>query len=284
MGHHYVPQAYLTGFSVPHEPGMIWMYDKNTRAFTKIPIKVAVQEDDYYDIETERELSKTVEGPAHSALARLRRREPLDGDGRSCVALYIAVMIMRVPRRRRLSRELLPAAVDDTIGKVEARIDEWAEDPRTDQNLVAARRAQLASIRENVLRDPPTGVIERIRSPWPSDKILARVHSMTWRILVSERSGHFLTSDNPAYFVAEQGIGREESEITFPLASDLALVADWRGKPESLIVVRARPAQVREVNRRVAYGAERFVFYHERKDWVATLVDKPHPRLTQIPW
>ena len=43
-----------------------------------------------------------------------------------------------------------------------------------------------------------------------------------------------------------------------------------------------RPSLVKEANRRVVSGAERFLFYHERRDWIATLADKPHPFLSRI--
>lgn len=284
MGHHYVPQEYLRGFEVPDEPGLIWMYDKVSRLFSKLPIETVVQEVGYYDGDTERELSETVEGPANSVLAKLRRREPLSSDDRSHLALYLAVMIMRVPRARRRAKDLLPDAVDSVIRKVQVRIEEWAQNPRTDQTLVARRRAELEPMREKVLAEPPAEIVARIRAPWPSDQMLAFVRAMTWRVVVSDRSGHFLTTDNPAFFFEAQGIAREESEITFPLASDLALLASWQGEPESLIIVQAKSSHVKEVNRRVASGAERFVFYHEREDWIATLANKARPRLSRIKW
>ena len=57
MGHHYVPQEYLRGFAAPEQAGTIWMYDKQTDAFKRLPIKAVAQEADFYDQDTEAELN-----------------------------------------------------------------------------------------------------------------------------------------------------------------------------------------------------------------------------------
>jgi Protein of unknown function (DUF4238) len=284
MGKHSVPQQYLKGFGVPDEPGMIWMYNKAVRQFSKIPIKVAVQEADYFDPETEKELSESVEGPAHVVLARLRRREPISTDDRLHFAVYVATMIMRVPGRRRKSFEMMPPVLERTVEEIRTLINEWAQDPNVDQKLVARRLEEVERAHEKLSHEPPTEVINQIRSPWPNRKFVELIYGMTWRLVISDETNRFLTSDNPAYFFEAYGLGKPETEVTFPLSSDLALLASWQGPREGLIMVQAKPVLVKEVNRRVASGAERFVFYHERRDWVATLADKPRHFLSRIPW
>ncbi len=284
MGHHYVPQQYLKGFEASDEPGAIWTYDKKTHRFARIPIRVVAQEAGYYDPEIEEELSKLVEGPGHSSLAKLRRHESLSGDDRLRLAMYVATMMMRVPRRHRKASELMPSVLNGVIDEVRSRIEEWAKRPDVDQELVARRLAEVEHAHRKVSQDPPTEVVEQIRSPWPSEKVVGLVHGMTWRIAMSNGENRFLTSDNPAYFFEGYGLGAPEAEITFPLASDIALLASWQGVPRSVISVQAWPELVKEVNRRVASGAERFVFYDERRDWVATVSEKPNPFLRRISW
>lgn len=286
MGQHTVPQKYLKGFCIPNEPGMIWMYDKMARRFaeTPIPVKVVVQEANYFDPETEKELSESVEGPAHAVLARLRRCEPISTDDRLSFSMYVATMIMRVSGRRRKSLEMMPSVLKSTIKEIRTLIDEWAQGPNIDQKLVARRLEEVEQAREKFLHEPPAEVIDHIRSPWPNRKLAELIYEMTWRVVMSDQTTRFLTSDNPAYFFEAYGLGKPETEVTFPLSSNLALLASWQGPREGLIIVQAKPMLVKEVNRRVASGAERFVFYHERRDWIATLADKPRPFLSRIRW
>lgn len=284
MGYHYVPQEYLKGFQTADEPGLIWMYDKELRRFVKAAITAVAQQADYYDQEAERELSRSVEGPAHITLGKVRRRERLSGDDRLRLALYVGTMIMRVPARRRRAWELVPSALEDSMNEVRALINDWAQRTDADQPLVARRLTEVDAVQEKLYLEPPSSVTDQIRSPWPSERVLGCVYNMTWRIVSTDRRNCFLTSDNPASFFEGYGLGSAEAELTFPLSSDLALLANWQGPQRSLIILQGKPLIVREVNRRVASGAERFVFYHEERDWVAALANKPRPYLSRILW
>jgi hypothetical protein len=284
MGHHYVPQEYLRGFADPHSPGAIWMYDKLSRRFLHASIKSIVQEAGYYSKEAEKQLSELVEGPAHYALKKLRRGDSIGDTERTQMALYLGTMLMRVPRRRKKAFDMLPGVLEDTINKVSAQVVQWAHSEGADFQLVSRRFAELERARESLRREPPLEVVEQIRAPWASERILALVSAMTWRIVSTGGVAFFITSDNPAYFFEAYGLGNPESELTFPLASDMALLASWQGAPRETIFLNAKPALVKEVNRRVASGAERFVFYHAREEWVAKIADKQRPYLSRIQW
>ena len=284
MGKHYVSQQYLKGFESPTNPGEIWTYDKKLRQFRLIPIKRVAQEADYYDPKTEKELNELVEGPAHSTLAKVRNRSRISSEDRFRLALYVATMMMRVPRRRRKAFEMMPSVLSDTIKEIRGQIEHWSQIPDVDQTLVARRLVEVEQAREKLSRAPPAEVLDRIRSPWPSDQIVALVHDMTWRVVAANEGIRFLTSDNPAYFFECYGLGTPKAELTFPLASDMALLGSWQGPRESLMLLPAGPALVKETNRRIASGAERFLFYHERASWVAKLADKPNPFLSRIQW
>src|SRR3989338_8951610 len=169
MGQHYVPQQYLKGFSDPDHPGTIWMYDKQSRKWARVSIKAAVQQAGYYSDETERQLNELVEGPAHDVLNRLRRGDTLGNAERSKLALYIGTMLMRVPRRRRKAYEILPQVLESTVNEV--------------IGLVSRRFEEIERAREKLGTEPPSEVVDRIRSPWPSENVLALVAAMTWRIV-----------------------------------------------------------------------------------------------------
>ena len=282
MGSHYVPQQYLRGFQCVDQPGKVWVYDKLEKCSRLLPIKVVAEESEYYDAEAERTLSQRVEGPAHAALARILRREkPLSADRKS-LAIYIAAMMVRVPRRRRKAEELYPSTlrklVEEFRGHVKARA-QYRGKEKTEQTL-----AEVDRIEQKMLRGSTPEVQALIRSPMPRDSIVQHVENMPWRIVRAPAGENFLTSDNPAHYFDGLGIGRPESESVFPLSSQAAIMACWHGAKSSWTEVHGKAALVREINRRVASGAERFVFSHANEPWIAKIADKARPRFNRMMW
>ena len=107
---------------------------------------------------------------------------------------------------------------------------------------------------------------------------------MTWRVVRATEDETFLTSDNPACVFEAYGIGKPESEISFPLDSRTALLASWQGPGRAVIEVPRWPLAIREVNRRIVAGADRFVFFHKNVPWVPRLSEKRHVFLSRIQW
>jgi hypothetical protein len=284
LGSHYIPQEYLRGFEDQKSPGMIWMYDKKLKTLKLVPIRVAVQEAGFYDGETEEQLNLSVEAPANQVLKRLRQGAQIDDSGRAKVALYIATMMKRVPHRREKNLQLAPEVIERELDRVALEISQLAETTAADPDLVAARLVQVEEIRKECREELPPGVADLIRSPWPSKLMVDAVSGMTWRIISVKGENGILTSDNPAHFFENEGFGRPESELTFPLASDLVLLGSWQGRPGQTLFLQGRPRLVKEVNRRIASGADRFVFYHAEAEWVARLADKPRHLFQRIEW
>jgi hypothetical protein len=282
MGHHYVPQQYLKGFATPKDPTIIWMYDKTSGPSKRVPIRAVAQAANYFDPQTEADLNSLVEGPAQAALLKLVRNEPISSDERVKVSLYIATMVMRVPRRRRQAHELIPAALEQTMNDIRVAINELRQ-RGADEELIAERLREHERVHEEFLRKSPAAVLDHLRSPWPSANIHAAIHGMTWRIAFNPQV-QLITSDNPAYFFERYGLGKPESELTFPLTSRAVLFGSWRGPREGLIHMEVRPIVIREANRRIAYGAERVVFYHNDEEWVSAVATKPSLELNRIEW
>ncbi len=284
MGHHYVPREYLRGFEDPNDPGKIWMYDKCSHRFVTVSIASAAQEADYYSEDTERNLSSLVEGPGHRALKRFRQGDPISRNERIDIAFYMATLLMRGPRRRRKAFEMLPGVVTDVIDRTTSMVTNWAQTSAADDSLKQRRFSELAMARKKFQAKPPGEIVSRIRSPWPAEKILRCVIGMTWRIVTAVDTGFFITSDNPVFYFDAFGLGCPESELTFPLAFNMAMLGSWQGRPEETIFALARPALVKEVNRRIAGSAERFVFYFRQEEWVAQIAEKKKPFLSRIKW
>src|ERR1700710_1065289 len=100
MGYHYVPQEYLRGFADVSAQDMIWLYDKEGSEPRLVPIEKVAQSKGYYDDDVEAELAKAIEGPANLVIRQLRHGDLISLSQRRQLALYVGVMLMRVPYRR----------------------------------------------------------------------------------------------------------------------------------------------------------------------------------------
>jgi hypothetical protein len=284
MGTHYIPQEYLRGFEDGDAPGELWQYDKQKGSVRRVPVAAVAQQAGYFDADTESLLSCNVEGRGHAALKSLRtdRKIPTP-DERKWFTLYVATMLMRTPRRRRKAWELVPRALEDTIDEFNSLIDKWAEGGG-DPELVTRRRREAELARVRFRADPPEAAMEQIRSPWPTERVVGLIYQMTWRIITSTGPQYFLTGDNPAFFFESYGIAQPESELTFPLGRDLALVGNWQGDPRTSVMLTTTQPIVREINRRIVAGSERFVFSSKPQAWVKTVAEKSRPYLSRIRW
>ena len=283
MGQHYVPQHYLRSFEVSDQPGVIWTYDKIAKTLKCLPIKSVAQESGYYEEADETALANQIEGPALHSLTTLRRRQHVDDDDRIQLSTYIASLIMRVPRRRAKAFEMFPDALQSTASRLREQFKQWAASSDADSAVVARGFAEIERAERKFAADPPSEVVKLIRSPWPSPRYVELLYSMTWRIIRSN-SERFITSDNPAYFFSAYGIGSPETEVCCPLAPDVGLHMSRQGEPGDLLFIQGRRATVKEINRRVATGAERFVFSADPALWLRSVCDKPEPYLSRIQW
>ena len=152
-----------------------------------------------------------------------------------------------------------------------------------DAARLVERLAEADAVEETLRNHPPREVVETIETPWPFQSMLASIFRMTWRFVRADGSSSFLTSDNPAYFFAAYGLGRPESELIFPLDSRLLLHCSWRRCEE--VGTHVGPEKlVKELNRRIASGAERFIFYHAEASWVLKVAMNTVQQLNRIAW
>jgi DNA repair exonuclease SbcCD ATPase subunit len=179
MGQHYVPQEYLRGFAEPDNPDAIWMYDKKWRKFTNPSIKSIAQESAFYSAEIERQLNDLVERPANLVLDKLRCREEINDQERVSLAIYIATMIKRVPKRRTKALAMFPAVYEKTMKEIRSVVEDWARVSQ-DKVLVERRMAELAKAEQTYQNEPPEEIREQIRIPWPTEQMISLVYSMSW--------------------------------------------------------------------------------------------------------
>jgi acylphosphatase len=284
MGDHYVPQAYLRGFTDDQSVEMIWVYDKVQKIFFRANVRNVAQEKNFYGPEIEIALNSDIENPANPVLEKLRRREAITDTERYSLSVYIAVMLSRAPRRRLKIKERLPAQIEETIQKYVHSINQIAAATDIQPEIVQRRLQELEELRVRYRSEPPEPVIKEINIPRPNEKIVELIYSMVWRFLIADRGPtRFLTTDNPAFFFEAYGFGREESELSFPISSQMCLLGNWQGGKGAEGLLGIPEAYVKEMNRRNTSAATRFLFYHKRADWLATLAHK-NLYLSRIQW
>lgn len=283
MGHHYVPQRYLWGFQSPEKEKWIWTYDKQTRQASLLPAKRVAQVGNYYDDEVENELNTKVELPGNDVIDKIRSGGAIDSTDRTHLAKYIAVMILRVPRKRQLAESFAPEAKASIANETRSIFQGAADHGEIDQMKLSAKLGEIEAWEDKYSAAHPPQVNAAIRSPWPTDKVLRAVHSMNWSIVSSEGPSYFITSDNPAFFVPRLGIAHQESDLTFPLCSNLALYCS-RNEHKGLNGRVISEKMVKEINRRTGSGAVRFAFYHQQADWVLSTASKDAEQFDPIQW
>lgn len=281
MGQHYVQQSYLRCFGTPEDPDKIWMYNKSSKEFKRLPIKNVAQSSGFYSEEDERALSEKIEGPAQGPFEQLRNGQRLQVQGRLAVTVYLESMIKRGPHTRKKMLEMAP----EEKNKLLAEIRENSELLAPKFNLTPAELLRKIEQWEQEFDSKPLSIKDDlIRRQWVSLDVINCIFFMTWRVIKANESDRFLTSDNPVFFGQGYGLKMPHGEFSFPLSSDVALHGSWKGSRGGLIFVQAAPTQVKEINRRTIFGAERLVFYHKNASWISVVAKKQQPILNQIEW
>jgi hypothetical protein len=103
---------------------------------------------------------------------------------------------------------------------------------------------------------------------------------MQWTFLVADDED-FLTSDNPVFFFASEGISSNKAELTLPLSSRVSLWANRNQEMMPQYFNASRPV-VKELNRRVASNDARFVYSRANNDWVLEFACKGAHQINRL--
>ena len=270
---HYIPKEYLRHFASANDPEKVHMFDKESARWTLTNVLNAGAWSGFYRGEDEEWLSNEIEFPALAALDRLRAGQPIDSDDRHRVALYLESMIKRVPSTR---RELLMGA-PKALTRLREGTEELSHKYETTPHVI---REALDRLEEEQLREPLSMTSEITRYQWTNQEVIDVLLGMDWTVLVAHGPDAFLTGDNPAFLPWRDGLQKPGSQLAFPLSSSAALVADRRKSRAALVGhIDAISAQVKEINRRMIFASNRFIYSHRELPWVKKVLKNP-PR----PW
>ncbi|MCI5222854.1 MAG: DUF4238 domain-containing protein [Candidatus Electrothrix sp. AR4] len=106
---------------------------------------------------------------------------------------------------------------------------------------------------------------------------------MNWKFLTFDKCPAFLTCDNPVFFHIGIGIGKANSEVSFPISSNITLVATWKNGTTE-VCYPATKQGVKEINRRTASNTTRYVFRREDEEWILPFVTKKRWELHLFQW
>lgn len=280
MGDHYVPQYYLKGFASPVD-GMIWTYEKGGTIKFQSDVKNTGHETNYYSPEVEKYLANKIESPANKVIEKIRCKEKLTPHDKKSLATYIVVMLKRVPQSKIRMKEMAPGVTQQQEEKWDQEISKLLNEHPEKTDLLEKRRAEIKQNLEKYSINPPKDFWLTLIPPERSPNVINVLQQMTWHFLTFDEYPAFLSCDNPVFYFTWMGIGKPESEVTFPISSNIVLWATWRKDIEEKYSEIKRQA-LKEINRRTATNATRFVYHTRNESWIPKFISKKNHSLNRL--
>ena len=273
---HITPQEYLKHFATSKCPDRIWRYDKRKAFPELLPIIATGQRKDFYPSVEESRLSK-IEQSALVPFNQLRGHLPISESGRVAAAHYLATMIARTERVRLKMAKYLSEDIANAKNAPELSAAKW--------NVpVAPMLEHFGELEEQLSYDPLRTKDTILHQVLEFPDVQDLIAEMNWQVLTANASEGFLTSDTPVFVGRAKGLKPPNGTFLFPLASWIALVGSWQTPQRSLAYLSADSRFIREFNRYVSSGADRWLYYRERADWVIKVMKNPSIRVGREPW
>jgi hypothetical protein len=177
-------------------------------------------------------------------------------------------MHRRVQAGREVSNKLLPKMVAnyEPAKEVFQKLN-WPDIPET--------RVLLKETSKRMAQKDGFDIQMHLRAiPAAQDSFLVEaLQKMTWHFFMAPKGHAFLTGDNPVFIPEQHGLGKNVSELSFPISTDVALVASWHSEFKEGFF-NATPQVVKEMNRRTAHAASHCLYFSQSLEWVVTLLNK----------
>jgi hypothetical protein len=280
MGYHYVPQFYLKGFC-RNFGRTIWVYDKQEIRKFPTQVKSVANICGLYPQELEKYLSEEIEAPTNQVLKKIRNREHLTPTEKVTLSRYIAVLWKRVPEGMSRLKERAPRVAADLRESLHRRLADAVWKDPLKETFARRRKAEIDEILERYSQDPPEDIWHQIIPADCTPRIIEAIATMTWRFYTFDEKPAFLTGDNPVFFFSHLGIGKAQSELTFPISSHVML---WATRRLDLAegYFPATLAIVKEMSRRIASVTTRYIFHALNEDWILPFLAKKRWQLNLI--
>ncbi len=276
MGDHYVTQGYLRAWEADKQ---LWVFDREQQRCYPSRAKSMANEKDLYSREVEAKLAHELDGPAIVALRTFSDGKPMSASDRELAARFLFVQWKRTPRARERAIKRMPAAEKEVERELLVEIERAAARDPDFAKRADTLREQVREVFNKRTHQERTALWQQLVLETTGPLVHQVIMSMNW-VLVRAPVNTLLTCDNPMYFHEHEGLGREQSELTFPLTPSTALWATREPIPNGAILNSASMA--REINRRTAHNSDRWVFFEKPEPWIEPFLKKGSWSLNRI--
>jgi len=271
----------------------LWVYEKGGNSIIKASAKDVAVEKHYFsflnsqgqrDSETLENSLADIEGRVASIFKKIFNEESLSEDDRVIFALFLALMMTRVPNFRNNIAVALKSVTKSMASHkkgIESSIrrSEQDTDTQIDMPIEELRQCMLDGSKYEIKVNPHFFLAMAMFN-------LDRLFNMKWTFIKATSNYKFLSGDNPLYYCdpthdpcSFYGVGllNKNVQVTLPLSHEVALFAS-RPQKSSYVqrssYIQGKNAHVKDINKRTILAASRFVFASERSDIINRLVQK----------
>lgn len=270
-------QGYLRAWETKQR---LWVYDREMHRSFQSQAKSVANETELYSRDVESKLAKELDDPAVLALRSFSEGKPLSPEDRELVARFLFVQWKRTPRARERVISTMPAAEGEVERELLAEIDRAAALDSEFARRAEGLREQVCKVLRDRTHEERTALWQQLVLETTGPLVHQVIKSMNW-VLVRAPANSLLTCDNPMYFHEHEGLGGEQSELTFPLSPTTALWAT-RGPIPNGAILKESASMAREINRRTAHNSARWVFFSTPQPWIDPFIKKGSWSLNRI--
>jgi RNase P/RNase MRP subunit p29 len=277
--HHYIPKFYLSGFTVPKEPKMIWVYPKDgSEPFKTNIINVGVEKNFYAAQHEDGKmledyLAEKIEDPATPIIRKLRGNIKIGANEKRVLATYLVGMLTRVPTNRDRVSEDIPRRVVEAQKNTLKQIENQKTKLPKENKRISKLKSQVIESFKIIERD----LIEELSLPYFDENLITIIHIMNWSLFTCCENSTFVTSDNPFCFTEDIGLVNDEGYFIFPLSTGLLLTGGWAPEGIKDFDINYRPLNKEThhaMNKIIISSAKKYVYHHSKNDWITTLIRK----------
>ncbi len=272
MGDHYLPQYYLKGFS-ENDGKRIWVYDKEENRNYPTQVKSTANETGFYRPDVEEYLANTIENPANLVLDKIRSRGRITKEDKEILSNYMVAMLKRVPQSRELLKTRAPIVADQVFQELSEILSTAASDRKIGGEFIERRRVEVRETLDSFADNPSKEIWLGNIPPETTPRVTSAFRTMTWTFLTFDEKPAFLTCDDPVFFFRGLGIGKPEAEVVFPISSNVMLWLTWRTDLSEDYFVTSSQI-VKEMNRRIASNALRYLYHPIDEHWILPFARK----------
>jgi hypothetical protein len=290
--HHVLPKLYLKGFVIKQDEPFIWVYKRGqpynpgserynhrdkisnnpyfetiTNAGAEWDFFADPQKDGNADFEIFENILESLEKPANTIFQKLRAYQTITYEEKCIFSRYIMLMEARVWSGREKVKELLPKTI--ATSKPSKKLFQETNLPDTPE-LQAKWKEKAEELGSRL--GYHINLHNRITAIAPDSFRVQALQQMTWTFYVAPNSLAFFTGDDPVFIPKNNGLGKNNSELSFPISTNVALIASWdRTRKEGF--EEAKSQIVKEINHRTISQASK-AYFSQNRDWVVTMLNK----------